>query len=369
MTHAATLAKAASAIGNASVSSTYPSFSVGKNAIINGAFDIWQRGTSFAAIANSAFSADRWRHQDNSEVVHTESRSTDVPTVAQAGVLANYSLLIDCTTADSSIGAAQYAGTSHNVEGYNWRKFAQRDLTLSFWVKATKTGTYCVSFRNSGSDRSYVAEYTVGAAGTWEKKTINIPASPSAGTWDYTTGTGLQIWFTLAVGSDYQTTAGAWTTGNYLGTANHVNACDSTSNDFRLALVQLEVGDVATDFEIVDHALEFWRCMRYYQAGVCDSLSGITYTPNGDTRGCQIPLYVPMRSNPTATVGNITSVLSTGASGQTTNTDIGTPTVTATNATLIKITSVSGYAGLAGAGDCAAWGNNAACAWTADAEL
>jgi hypothetical protein len=237
---------------------------LGKNAIINGVFDIWQRGTSFVSPASGTYTADRWRYPAVGAGVVTISRSTDVPTVAEAGVLANYSLLVDCTTADASMAASDEYYVNQRVEGYVWRQFAQRNLTLSFWVKATKTGTYCVSLRNTGGDRSFLGEYTVSVANTWEKKTINIPASPSAGTWDYTTGIGANIYFALATGSNTQGAAG-WQTGNYGSTANQVNGLDSTSNDFRLALVQLEVGDIATDFEIRPFSTEVDMCQRYYQ--------------------------------------------------------------------------------------------------------
>jgi hypothetical protein len=251
-------------------SAKYAHLGRNKNALINGAFDVWQRGTSFASIAAGSYSADRWRYSINGAMVHDVSRSTDVPTVAQAGILAQYSLLMDCTTADASIAAGDLTAFQQRIEGYVWRNFAQRALTLSFWVKATKTGTYCISLINNPTgtaDRGFVAEYTINVTDTWEKKTIQIPASPSAGTWDYTTGAGAQLGFAIAAGSNFQTTGGSWQTvaANVHATANQVNGVDSTSNNFRLALVQLEVGDVATDFEIEAFDQTLARCQRYYQ--------------------------------------------------------------------------------------------------------
>jgi len=241
----------------------FPSFTF-KNAVMNGAFEIWQRGTSFAAIGVGAYSADRWGYTKTGAMVHTVSRSTDVPTVAECGSLTPYSLLVDCTTVDTSLASGDYCALFQQIEGYVWRRFAQRALTLSFWVKATKTGTYCVQIGN-GVDRSFVREYTVDVANTWEKKTVAFPASPSAGTWNYTTGIGGSLTFCLAAGSTFQTTAGAWQTGTFFGTANQVNACDDTANDFRLARVQLEVGSAATEFEDVPYDVELSRCFRYYE--------------------------------------------------------------------------------------------------------
>ncbi len=88
-----------------------------KNLIINGDFDIWQRGTSFAAAANATFTADRWKYIKTGTMVHTISRSTDVPTVAESGHLSNYSLLADCTTVDSSADATDRCGMRYNMKG------------------------------------------------------------------------------------------------------------------------------------------------------------------------------------------------------------------------------------------------------------
>lgn len=236
-----------------------------KNAIINGDFQVWQDGTSFAAMANGQYISDNGRYNKTGAMVHTGSQSADVPTVAEAGRKILYSLLIDCTTIDSSIAAGDFATFSTFVEGYNFVNIAGVGLCHQFWHKHTKIGTYCVSYRNSGADRSFVREYTQAVSDTWELATVLIDASPTAGTWDYTNGVGLQVIFTIAAGSTFQTTAGAWQTGNYLATSNQVNACDSTSNNFMLAGVQLEKGSVATEFDVQTFDEELTACQRYYE--------------------------------------------------------------------------------------------------------
>lgn len=233
------------------------------NLVYNGNFDVWQTGTSFATIADNAYPADGWQYVKNGAMVHTVSQSTDVPTVAQSGCLSTYSILVDCTTVDSSLAAGDHCELQHAIEGYDWRLVAQRDFTISFWVKATKTGTHVVAIRN-GTDRSYVAEYTINTTATWEKKIINVPASPSAGTWNYTTSAGAYLMFGFASGSTFHTTAGAWQTGNYFGTSNQVNDCDNTSNDFRIAQVKLEPGKIATPFVPLPYDQVFRKACRYF---------------------------------------------------------------------------------------------------------
>lgn len=288
---------------------------LGRNAVINGSFDLWQRGTSFAAIANAAYSADRWKYGKSGAMVHTVSRSTDVPTATEASVKANYSVLIDCTTIDGSIAAGDFCTIRQEIEGYNVRQLVGRTFTLSFWVKATKTGIHCVSFRNSGSDRSYVAEYTISAANTWEKKTVTVTGGlPEAGTWDYTTGVGLSVSFALVAGSTYQTTANAWNTGNFLATANQVNATDDTANDFRLAFVQLELGAKSGRFEVRSIEREVALCQRYFSTsyyngvapGAGDSWAYLIYGATGGDEGgwssCLVMFSSAMRVTPSITL-------------------------------------------------------------------
>jgi hypothetical protein len=248
------------------------------NPIINPCMEVWQRGTSFVAAASGTYTADRWVYFKSGAMVHTLSSLADVPTVGAAGVALNWSLLADCTTVDAALAAGDFCLIAQKIEGYNWRHFAQRALTLTFWVKATKTGTYCVSVTNSGADRSFVAEYTVSVSDTWEKKTISISASPSAGTWDFTNGVGASVRWSLGAGSTYQGAAG-WSTGDFHCTANQVNACDNVANNFRLTAVKLELGSTATDLRWRSFQEEMQLCQRYYETRSATIWSGEVVNP------------------------------------------------------------------------------------------
>lgn len=280
------------------------------NSIINGNFDFWQRGASLAAVSNGGYQADRWQYvRATSSAVHTYSRSTDVPTLAQSSFQSSYSALLDCTTADAAVAAGDLVAFRQQMEGYTWAGIRGKTLTLSFWVKATKTGTYCVSFMNSGNDRSYVAEYTVSVTDTWEKKTITVAFNPTAGTDDYTTGAGIKLSFTLMAGTTYQTTAGAWQTGEFFGTSNQVNACDTLSNKLRVAQVKLELGSNATAFQRIGQNIveELVMCQRYYEKSYNPDVALQTVTdagcvifyPRAGTQSVPCRFAVQKRINPT----------------------------------------------------------------------
>ena len=274
----------------------------GRNKIIGGDFTTnpWQRGTSFAAIANAAYSADRWVVGYTTSAAQTASKAADAPTAAQAGTFTQHCLSLAVTTADTSIAAGDYMILVQVIEGLNAASFGfgqagTRYVTLSFWVKGTKTGIHCVQVANSAGNRSYVAEYTINSTNTWEYKTITIPVD-TTGTWLYTNGAGIDVRFSLASGSTFQTSADTWAAGNFLATSNQVNALDSTSNIFKIALVQLEAGSVATTFDARSVGTELALCQRYLyklEADTADKGMGLVGQAYGTTASI-LPFVFPV---------------------------------------------------------------------------
>jgi len=245
-----------------------------RNIIINGDMQVSQRGTSFAS---NGYTLDRYTMDESTDGAVTVTQDTDVP----SGYGFAKSLKVDCTTADGTIGAAQYCGFTQNIEGQNlqYLKYgtsSAQTLTLSFWVKSVKTGIYCVRFvKEAGGETRYECpiQYTISSASTWEKKTIIL--TPTAGSTTFiqnsagaivnSNASGFRVFFALAVGSNFQGTNNAWTaSSDQLGTSSQVNFLDSTSNNFWITGVQLEAGSVATDFEVVPFDQNLQRCQRYY---------------------------------------------------------------------------------------------------------
>lgn len=243
-----------------------------QNKIINGCFEYWQRGTSFAAVAHNTYIADRFRYQKSGTMIHTISRSTDVP----ASAFGQYSILADVTTVDASLIAGDYAQIIQPIEGNVLRSFKNKKIVLSFWVKATKIGTYCVSFRNSAVDRSLVKEFQVLQSNVWEKKIVRMQHD-SSGSWLYDSGVGMFIGFTLAAGSTFLGSADSWQNGNITATINQVNSTDDIANNFQLADVCLvEDNEGATrdpEFQLAGRDLfeELQLCQRYYEVGTVAS--------------------------------------------------------------------------------------------------
>lgn len=283
-----------------------------QNLVINGNFDFWQRGTSFAAIAANTYTADRWELLYTSSTgVFTVSRQTDAPTAAQSGYQGTYCYQLAVTTADTSIAAGEFVLHQQAVEGYNYATIAGQPFSLGFWCKHHRTGIYCVSFLNSGQDRSYVAEYTQNVADTWEYKNIYVSTgSPLAGTWDYTNGIGLRVFFAQAIGSTFQTTAGSWQTGQFYSTSNQVNGIGATSDVFKIDQVTLGYGSISPIFSLAGKTIdrELVACQRYYWRPNFDSTNAnVTLAMGQATTTTNAYLFyqtpVSMRTTPTLISG------------------------------------------------------------------
>ena len=256
----------------------------GRNLILNGDGAIYQRQA--AATVSGAYHADRWQTIFSTSGALTSGQGTIAPTLAQSGLYLDTNVYAQVTTADASIAAGDYCFLQQQIEGYRFKPAVGKTLVLSFWVRSSLTGVHCVALRNSGTDRSYVAEYTVNAVDTWEYKTITVTApTVTSGTWDLTTGTGLRVTFSLACGSTYQTTAGSWKTGSYLATSNQVNLLATIGNTLRITAVQLEAAPAATPFEQRPWDDVLRDCQRYYEKSYTYAIAPGTADNSGRSEG------------------------------------------------------------------------------------
>ena len=138
-------------------------------------------------------------------------------------------------------------------------------LTLSFWVKSNKTGTYCVNFIDQDNTREIDKSYTISSANTWEKKIITIDGD-TTGTLDNDNAKSFEVLWWLGAGTNFtsgtlQTSWGSQTSANRA--VGQVNLADSTANEWYITGVQLEAGTAASDFEFLPFDVTLARCHRY----------------------------------------------------------------------------------------------------------
>lgn len=246
-----------------------------RNLIINGDMSIAQRGTSSTGIGASDgyFTVDRFQYtrEGSPSARFTQSQSTVVP----SGQGFASSIKMDCTTAQGSLSGGDGFNIQHKIEAQNLQllKYGTSSavtLTLSFWVRASKTGTNVVWIYQNDDGRSQAQAYTISSADTWEKKTLTF-VPDTTGVIDNNNGEGFRISWWLGAGTNFTSgsLATTWQSHSSAITAvGQVNHADTSGNDFYLTGVQLEVGTSASDFEFLPYDVNLQRCLRYFE--ICE---------------------------------------------------------------------------------------------------
>ena len=263
MTKAAELAKMGEVITNGQVGGR-------RNLIINGNFQNWQRSTSETGLGASAgyFTADRWRISTaNSAGRFTMNRTAGDPDGF------NYGLVINCTTADTSVAADEILLLQQKIEGQDVQHLKKgtsdaESVTISFYAKIVGSATdFVVTLYDNDNNRFISKLFTFTTS--WVRYYFTVPGD-TTGTLDQDTSSSLEMWFWLHAGSNHtsgtlQTSWGSDTNANRAAGIDSIYS--STSNEFYLAGVQMEVGSQATPFEHRSFGEEKDLCYRYYEEG------------------------------------------------------------------------------------------------------
>jgi hypothetical protein len=319
-----------------------------RNRLINGQMQVAQRGTSFSQSASTlnAYTLDRWFVAAITATT-TASQSTNVPT--GQGFINSLFYSIGATTATPSSGNNNYFNQvieAANVADFQIGTAYAKTVTVSFWVRASATGTYCMSLTNGGGNnnstpatRSYVTTFSISAADTWTQITKTVTLD-TAGTWNSGgAGIGLTLIIDFGSGTNRQTsTLNAWQTGDYCSTSGAVQLTTIANATMYITGLQLEAGTTASPFEYRQYGTELFLCQRYYAeipntSGTSTGPGRITGTVNGPPGNPivgNLYLPVPMRAAPGVTAygggksgsGSI-STYSGGSGGQVTyNTNV-----------------------------------------------
>ncbi len=248
-----------------------------KPIIINGDMAVAQRSTSASSISTAGYHAtDRFRYTNStSAVVVTISQETLSSGNAFLNGFHN-ALKLDCTTADTSIAADHLTALQYKIEAQDCTVFRKgtanaKKMTVAFWFKATKTGTYILQIGDSDNNRKISKSYSVSTTNTWEHKVLAFDIETSNAMND-DNGAGFVLTWWLVAGSTYSggTLATSWeaTEFNSNSAVGQVNAFDSTDNNVHITGIQAEVGEFSSTtlppFQHECYDDNITRCYRYY---------------------------------------------------------------------------------------------------------
>lgn len=275
----------------------------GKNAVINGGMDIWQRGTSVALTASSSnYVTDRfYSYRGTLATGGTVSRQLTSDTT-------NLPNIQYCARVQRDLGntSTQPTVLVSDLETVNSIPYAGKTVTLSFYARAganysaTSNALNVTLFSGTGTDQAIRGGYT-------------NQLSPISQTATLTT-TWQRFSYSASIGSNV-TQLGLYILTNPTGTAG--------ANDyFEITGVQLELGTTATTFSRAGGTIqgELAACQRYYQKSYGQAVTvptnatggglamGVTTatTPTGSYLG-YVKLPVTMRISPTVTIYSYTS--------------------------------------------------------------
>jgi len=297
-----------------------------RNLIINGDMRIAQRGNQ-SGMAENSYAVDRFRtrtYGGNGRFSST-TLSTDVP----SGTNFVYSTKWEVETAATDVGAYGYS-IEQLVEGYNsihvgWGTSSSKKLTLSFWVKVSESGTYVTGLRTADAIYSDHREITL-TANTWTKveesfEPITQDLSAASST-RLTNGIGIvvDVIGLAAQTSKTSNTTGQWISGNYVWTSNQTNWMATVGNTVYITGVQLEIGEVVTEFEFKSYGQELAECQRYFQkhgGNVTNERLGPVFILSGTGGYAIITNKRTMRANPVSSFSGSIAVAQPGVVGAT----------------------------------------------------
>ena len=273
-----------------------------KNRIINGAMIINQRNWTGTVVTDGTYTLDRF--VAFSSVASKYSVSQNAGSVTPPTGFSNY--LGVTSLAATTLAAGDYYMITQYIEGYNiadlaWGTANAKTVTLSFQVYSSLTGTFG-GVVGGNNNPAYPFTYTISTANTWTTISITV-AGPTTGTFNSTTGRGMNIHFGLGVGSTYSGTAGAWSSNTYYSATGAVSVVGTNGATFYITGVQLEIGSTATPFERRLFSTELANCQRYYfrkgGSSVYEMIADCIASGTTNIQG-SVKLPVTMRVAPTS---------------------------------------------------------------------
>ena len=307
MTKAAELAKMGEVLTNSQIGGR-------RNIVINGAMQVAQRATQVTGLGDDNDenypTVDRFEINGNASAgrfTMTQEAVTDLPGFPKC-------IKLDCTTADTSIGAAERLFIQTKIEGQDLQGTGTgtadaKPFTLSFYAKASASFKFVAILLNVDNDR--FAGSTFDVTTSWQRFVITFPADVDDGSspFDNNNADSLHIRFFLHAGANYTSGTLSSTFANAVAANSYDSNADSfyssTDNNFFLTGVQFEIGAQATPFEHRSYGEELILCQRYFQWIPKYTFMTAVEVGSDSVRG-GIDLATNMRANPAIGSHNLT---------------------------------------------------------------
>ena len=232
-----------------------------RNILINGDFRISQRnGTTALAMTDNLYNIDRWAFVGASSRITTQQVEDGPPGFKYC----MKAVSVGANTPDAA-DALWYKLEGYDVAPLAYGTSDAKTTTLSFWFKASASGTYGGAIQKHDLARSCPFSFTVSSADTWEYKSVTIPGDTTSSTYRDTNLFSVSIKFSTGCASGYLDTAGTWVGSDKRGASSTTQIQATNTAYFSVTGIQWEIGETATSYEHKSYAEELARCKRYFQ--------------------------------------------------------------------------------------------------------
>jgi hypothetical protein len=273
------------------------------NKLINGNFDVWQRGTTQLVSASGAYFPDRFsvvNFTSTASSIKIDQGSSNPP------IGSKYYLRYRLSTAAAVLNSVSRF-FRYKMESIDVQKLIGNQVTISFKIKSSVSRNFLYSMNVYGftsadngingtgliaGDGDYAQNTVALTANTWQTISITFTLQdPSSGTGLASNGISIELW-------GRYTTTGA-----------------ETDTEYQFAQIQLVSSSVALPFQPRNFADEYLACLRYYEktyslgtAAGANTQSGIIYVSahvvNDGNATVIIPFKVAKRTVPTMVIYN-----------------------------------------------------------------
>ena len=295
-----------------------------RNIIINGAMNVAQRGTS--STSTGFRTCDRWQVGGNYNGTNTQSQADVGYTTTPYDKGFRKSLKVtngnhsSANASDNIEITYSFEGDEIATSGWDYVSSSKK-ITLSFWVKSSVAQTFYGYFRTFPSVDLKYSFPIVCSTTNWEFKTVSIVGEGNFAQNVYNSfGNGTSRAMVLRIvpfyGTSYTDSGAVNNAWQNYGSTNITPVYDTSwfltnGATFELTGVQLEVGDVNTEFEHRSFAQELALCQRYFfnVTGNNQQRTNIPAFANSSTSlRAMVSFPTPMRANPTFS-GSATNIV------------------------------------------------------------
>tara|TARA_Y200000002_G_scaffold108218_1_gene88548 strand:+ start:2386 stop:3513 length:1128 start_codon:yes stop_codon:yes gene_type:complete len=259
-----------------------------RNLLINGGFDVWQRGTTFTTPSAHYYAADRWQiYRASSSLTTTTRESFNVGQSEVPGNPRHFMRVSNVPDADQT-----WLEIAQHIEDVT--QFSDKWVTLSFWMRANKP--------QEAQEDYWTFQYNFGSGGSpsSDYQAAMTPKFDIYTKWRYYE---FPVYLADIQGKTIGTD-GVHTSSLKLQLLRGNAVAADTYYD--IANVQLELGRGATPFENRSYGEELALCQRYYHLYLDSDTNASNQAPttpaivynNTSLIWCPIQHRLPMRIAP-----------------------------------------------------------------------